>query len=162
MIDNRPKNKGGRPKGSRTRIPAPQPDPRRIVAYARIGSDERHPSLAKQESALRTHCVAHGLTLAAMHCDDGADGVSLRRAALDAALAMIQSGDAGALLVYSLDRLTTNVVDLSTLLETTFTVGGAQLLTIHGDSDAHTASGRMSLRMVTLVTQYQCETADES
>jgi len=138
----------------------PPPDIRRVVAYARIGVGEQHPTLAKQESSLRDHCAAHGLTLASLHCDDRADGHTLKRAGIDAALAMIRSREAGALLVYSLDRLTTNVVDLSTLLETDFAIGGARLLAIHGDADAHTASGRMSLRMMTLVAQYQRETTD--
>lgn len=33
MTDERPRNKGGRPKGSRTRVPTPPIDHRRVVAY---------------------------------------------------------------------------------------------------------------------------------
>lgn len=135
-------------------------DHRRVVAYVRIGAGEQHPSVAKQDAAIRAHCTANGLTMVAMHSDVAAGAESFNRDGVRSAIATVRSGEAGTLLVYSMDRLTANVTDLSALLDGDFTRDGARLMAVHGDVDSRTASGRMSLRLMTAVVQCQCETAD--
>lgn len=153
MIHDPPHRGGGRPKGSKTKKPVPPAPPRSVVGYARCDVGEQRPTLEKQAAAIREHCAANDLTLVALHVDDGAGSDSLDRPGVRAALAAIRSHEAAALLVYSADRLTTNIIDLRELLDADFAPGRARLLCVSGDTDSRTAAGRMSLRLVTAVAQ---------
>lgn len=153
MIHDPPRRGGGRPRGSKAKVPVPPAPPNSVVGYARCDVGERRPTLEKQETAIREHCSANGLVLVALHVDNGATSASLARPGVQAALSLIRSREAAALLVYSADRLTTNVVDLSVLLETDFATGRAKILSVCGDVDSRTASGRLSLRLMTAVAQ---------
>src|SRR5437899_12424104 len=64
---------------------------------------------------------------------------SLDRPGLQRALGMLKAGDAEALLVVKLDRLTRSVVDLGTLVERYFAPGKAALLSVGEQIDTRRA-----------------------
>lgn len=91
--------------------------------------------------------------------DAGASGRTLNRPGLHQALGMLVAGEADAVLVTKLDRLTRSVRDLGALLETPFTT--AALFSVAGQIDTRSAAGRLVLNVLTSVAQWERETISE-
>ncbi len=72
----------------------------------------------------------------------------------------MDSGEAGALIVVKLDRLTRRVADLDTLIEHYF---GQKftLMSVSEQIDTSSAAGRLVLNVLTSVTQWERETTSE-
>ncbi len=140
-----------------------QPRPR-VVGYIRVSTVEQARegvSLDAQRSKLTAFCTAMDLDLVEVHVDAGASAKSLRkRPGLSAALADLEEGRAGGLVVTKLDRLTRSVVDLGHLLERYFTTRFE--LTSIGDSlDTRSAAGRLVLNVLGSVSQWEREAIGE-
>jgi len=136
----------------------------RVIAYIRVSTDEQATSgvsLAAQEAKLRAYCTALDLVLVAVETDAGASAKTLARPALARALHALRRGDADALLVAKLDRLTRSVRDLGTLLEDHFAVGRAGLIVVGESVDTRTASGRLLLNLLVSVSQWEREAIGE-
>lgn len=71
------------------------------------------------------------------------------RPGLQRALGMLKAGDAEALLVVKLDRLTRSVADVGTLVERYFGQGKAALLSVGEQIDIRSAPGRLVLNVQT-------------
>ena len=99
--------------------------------------------------------------LVTVEVDAGASAKSLNRPALQRALASLKRGDADALLVTKLDRLTRSVRDLATLLEDYFAVGQSGLISIGESVDTRSAAGRLVLNVMTSVAQWEREAIGE-
>lgn len=162
-------NRGGRPRGSRSRArPGPPAGARgtftRVVGYVRVSTERQADegvSLDAQRAKLRAHCVAHDLELVALEADEGVSAKTLERPGLDRALAMLRAGQAEALLVPKLDRLTRRVVDLGHLLETYFASDRWALVSVADQIDTRTAAGRMTLFILMSVAQWEREAIAE-
>lgn len=136
----------------------------RVIAYCRVSTDEQSSSgvsLAAQESKLRAYCEALDLVLVRVEVDPGASAKTLNRPALQRALASLRRGEADAILVTKLDRLTRSVRDLATLLEDYFAVGRAGLISIGESVDTRSAAGRLVLNVMTSVAQWEREAIGE-
>ena len=70
---------------------------------------------------------------------------------------MLKAGDAEALLVVKLDRLTRSVVDLGTLVERYFAPGKAALLSVGEQIDTRSVAGRLVLNVLASVSQWERE-----
>src|SRR4051794_20734736 len=92
----------------------------RVVGYARVSTDEQAANgagLAAQRHAITAEAARRGWDLVAIH-EDGASGRSLDgRPGLAAALSAVATGDAEALVVAKLDRLSRSLIDFAGLLE---------------------------------------------
>ena len=77
---------------------------------------------------MKAYAQLYDLELAEVIVDAAESAKSLKRPGLKRALGMLKAGDAEALLVVKLDRLTRSVVDLGTLVERYFAPGKAALL----------------------------------
>ncbi len=82
----------------------------KAVGYVRVSTErqaEKGTSLADQERSLRSWARTHGYRLVAVHRDEGVSGTcdAVDRRGLTAALEALRSGEAGALVVLTLDRL---------------------------------------------------------
>ena len=103
---------------------APQPRPK-VVGYARNSPYQpfgEHLRLDRQVEKIQRYVELYDLALVDLCVDDGADPATLDRPALQAALALLTSGQAGGLVVATVDRLTPHVEQLATLVEQYFTV----------------------------------------
>ena len=78
-------------------------------------------SLAAQRDKIEQFARFYDYELIAVIEDAGASAKTLNRDGLSQSLAMLESGEAGALIVAKLDRLTRSVKDLGELLESHFT-----------------------------------------
>src|SRR6266478_2729286 len=105
--------------------------PTKTIAYLRVSTDKRADrgvSLDAQRAKLKADAELYELELVEIIVDAGQSAKSLDRPGLQRALRMLKAGDAEALLVVKLDRLTRSVVDLGTLVERYFAPGKAALL----------------------------------
>jgi len=134
----------------------------RAIGYVRVSCEsqsERGVSLAAQEAKLRSYAALYDVTLVEVIVDAAASARSLDRPGLQRALAALKRGDADALLVAKLDRLTRSVGDLGVLVERHFQ--RAALLSVAEQVDTRTAGGRLVLNVLGSVSQWEREAIGE-
>ncbi len=93
-------------------------DVRTVIGYTRVSTEEQGRSglgLAAQRKAIAAHAEAKGWEVV-WHTDEGLSAKSLDRPALQDALAALGRGEADALVVSKLDRLSRSVQDFAGLL----------------------------------------------
>ncbi len=133
----------------------------RIVLYSRVSTAEQAESgagLAAQEAALRTHAAHRGWETVAHLTDAGVSGKSLNgRPALDQALQLVAVGDADALAVAKLDRLSRSLLDFAGLMARSQAEGWA-LVALDVDVDTTTPSGRLVANVMASVAEWERET----
>ena len=133
----------------------------KTVGYIRVSSadqaDNGH-SLSVQREKVELYAKLHGLELVAVIEDAGVSAKTLDRPGLQRALAMLDQGEAGALLICKLDRLTRSVSDLGKLIETHFgEKGKAALMSVADSIDTRSAAGRLVLNVLASVSQWERE-----
>lgn len=131
----------------------------RLIVYARVSTDGQAVegvSLADQEARCRAYALAGGHEVVRVETDAGVSAKSLERPALARALSAVQRGEADAVIVTKLDRLTRSVRDLEELIES-----GVQVVSLGETIDTTTAAGRMLVRLLGTVAQWEREAIGE-
>jgi site-specific DNA recombinase len=139
-------------------------DRTRTVAYLRVSTDkqaDRGVSLDAQRAKATAYAQLYDLDLCEVIVDAGESAKSLDRPGLQRALAMLKAGEAAALLVVKLDRLTRSVRDLGALVERYFAPGKAALLSVTEQIDTRSAAGRLVLNVLASVSQWEREAIGE-
>lgn len=132
-----------------------------VRAYIRVSTEEQALSgfsLRAQEDRLRAIAAAHGWQIEKLYRDDGFSAKDLNRPGLQELLREARPGDV--VLVYKLDRLTRSVRDLDDLLKE-FDQRGLSFRSATEQFETATASGRLFLRIVTEIAQWERETIAE-
>lgn len=135
----------------------------RTIAYIRVSTDKQADagvSLDAQRAKVEAYAALYDLDLVAVKVDAGESAKSLERPALREAFAMLDAGEADALLVVKLDRLTRSVRDLGELVERFFSKDVA-LLSVSEQIDTRTAGGRLVLNVLASVSQWEREVIGE-
>jgi site-specific DNA recombinase len=138
--------------------------PTRTIAYLRVSTDkqaDRGVSLDAQRAKASAYAQLYDLDLCEVIVDAGESAKSLDRPGLRRALGMLKRGEAAALLVVKLDRLTRSVVDLGRLVEQYFAPGKAALLSVSEQIDTRSAAGRLVLNVLASVSQWEREAVAE-
>ena len=95
-------------------------DPSVVVAYLRVSTEEQAASgagMEAQATAIQHEVERRGWRLLHTYRDSGLSGKSMKdRAELQAALAAVESGEAGTLVVAKLDRLSRSLLDFAGLM----------------------------------------------
>lgn len=137
----------------------------RVIGYVRVSTDgqaESGLSLESQAEKLRAYAALYDLNLVDVITDAGQSAKTLNRPGLTAALDMLKSGAADALLVAKLDRLTRSVTDLGTLVTDYFSERRRwNLISVNDHVDTRTASGRLVLNVLASVSQWEREAIAE-
>ena len=136
----------------------------KTIAYLRVSLDkqaERGVSLDAQRAKTAAYAQLYDLKLVEVIVDAGESGKTLDRPGLQRALAMLKRGEAEALLVVKLDRLTRSVRDLGELVERYFSPGKSALLSVGEQIDTRSAAGRLVLNVLASVSQWERETIGE-
>jgi site-specific DNA recombinase len=142
----------------------PRTAPTRIVGYIRVSTDKQATegnSLEAQRARLEAYATAMQLEIVAFEVDAGLSAKSLERPGLQRALARLDAFEADAILVVKLDRLTRSVRDLLTLIDTYFRDGQHELLSIGESIDTRSAAGRMILKILTTIGEWEREAIGE-
>ena len=136
----------------------------RAVAYLRVSTDkqaDKGVSLDAQREKVEAYARLYDLELVDVIVDAGQSAKTLDRPGLNKALGMLRSGQAEAILVAKLDRLTRSVRDLCDLVDRFFRDGKHSLLSVGEQVDTRSASGRMVLNMLTTIGQWEREAIGE-
>lgn len=136
----------------------------RALGYIRVSTEEQARegvSLQAQEARLRAYCDLYEVDLVRVVVDAGASGKSLARPGLQEVLRALEAGEADALIVVSLDRLTRSVRDLGWLLDPPRFGQRWSLLSVQDRIDTTTASGRLVLHVMASVSQWEREAIGE-
>ncbi len=136
----------------------------RTVAYCRVSLDkqaEKGVSLDAQRAKIEAYAALYDLDLVDVVVDAGVSAKTLDRPGLNRALDMLRKGQAEALLVVKLDRLTRSVCDLGTLVEKFFAAGRWALLSVGEQIDTRSAAGRLVLNVLGSVSQWEREAIGE-
>jgi len=135
----------------------------KVVAYTRVstqGQGDNGCSLEAQAERCRRYADLYDLDVVEVIEDRGASGKSLDRPGLQRALSQLDAGAAEGLLVTKLDRATRSVRDLGLLLDRWFGEDFA-LFSVAEQIDTRTASGRLVLRILASVAEWEREAIGE-
>ena len=127
------------------------------ILYSRVSTDDQAESglgLADQKKRLEGMAAAKGWDNTVSLVDDGASAKNLNRPAMAEALEMLAAGEAFALVVTKLDRLTRSVEDLGGLMETANREGWALIILDLG-VDTTTASGELVANVMASIAQWE-------
>src|SRR2546422_11014138 len=130
----------------------------RAVGYIRVSTDkqaEHGISLEAQHAKLTQYAALYDIELVDIIVDAGVSAKSLNRLGLQRALGMLRKGQADALLVAKLDRLTRSTRDLGTLVEEDLARGKWSLLSVAEQLDTRSASGRLVLGILGVVASWE-------
>jgi site-specific DNA recombinase len=133
----------------------------RAIGYIRVSTDKQADhghSLEAQEAKIRAYAQLYEIELVGLVVET-ASAKSLHREGLQSALDRLQAGEAAALVVTKLDRLTRSVADLGKLVEGYFQHNA--LLSVAEQIDTRSAAGRLVLNVLGSVSQWERETIGE-
>src|SRR6266852_9949701 len=136
----------------------------RTIAYLRVSTEKQADkgiSLEAQRAKVEAYAQLYDLTLVEVVIDAGMSAKTLDRPGLQRALEMLRTGQAEALLVVKLDRLTRSVVHLGQLVEEYFADGKWALLSVGEQIDTRSAAGRLVLNVLASVSQWEREAIGE-
>lgn len=132
-----------------------------VRAYIRVSTEEQALSgfsLRAQQDQLTAIAGAYGWQVKKVYRDEGYSAKDMKRPGLQELLREAEAGDV--VLVYKLDRLTRSVRDLDDLLRE-FDRRGLAFRSGTEQFETTTASGRLFLRIVTEIAQWERETIAE-
>jgi DNA invertase Pin-like site-specific DNA recombinase len=130
----------------------------RAIAYTRVSTERQATSqlgLEAQRAILEADIARRGWEPVWLS-DEGASARTIYRPALTEALRMLAAGEAGALVVAKLDRLTRSLADSAGLLERAKREGWT-LVVLDIGADTSTPAGRMVAGVLASAAQYQRE-----
>lgn len=130
----------------------------RAIAYSRVSTERQASSqlgLEAQRAILEADIERRGWEPVWLS-DEGASARTIHRPALTEALRMLAAGEAGALVVAKLDRLTRSLADSAGLLERAKREGWT-LVVLDIGADTSTPAGRMVAGVLASAAQYQRE-----
>jgi DNA invertase Pin-like site-specific DNA recombinase len=134
----------------------------KAIGYIRVSTEQQASdgvSLSAQREKIEAFARLYEYELVAIIEDAGASAKTLDRDGLQDALGRLERGEAGALIVAKLDRLTRSVADLATLIEDHFT--RFSLVSVGEQIDTSTAAGRLVLNVLMSVAQWEREAISE-
>ena len=129
----------------------------RTIAYTRVSTEEQSRSglgLEAQSVRIAEELERRGWELAAGITDDGISGSTLERPGISEALEMLAAGEADALIVAKLDRLSRSLLDFAGLMERSRREGWA-LIALDLGVDTSTASGEMLAGVMAVFAQFE-------
>ena len=136
----------------------------RAAGYIRVSTDKQASqglSLEAQEAKIIAMCTVRGDALVDVVIDEeSAKPGSLKRPGVQKLIGMIEGGKIQTVIICKLDRLTRSVRDLSDLLEV-FEKHNVALVSVEEYLDTKSASGRLIINIMTVVSQWEREVIGE-
>lgn len=132
------------------------PDPRKVVGYVRVSTDEQALGPEAQKEALRAWCSANGAVLLVVHEDIGVSGATPleKRPGLNLALDALGEHGAGVLLVAKRDRLARDVI-IGAVVERLVERQGARVLSADGTGNGDGPEQQLMRHLVMAFASYE-------
>lgn len=125
----------------------------RIAIYARTSTDDQTTGLEAQLMACREYCKRESIVDIIEFTDNGVSGKEDSRPALDEMLTEVRAGTINRILVYSLSRLSRNIIASHLLIEE-FNSIGVELLSCTETLETDTPEGRLLYGLLALMNQF--------
>ena len=131
-------------------------DPKVVVGYVRVSTDEQALGPEAQREAIESWCVAEGATLVAVHDDIGVSGGTPveKRPGLNLALDAVAEHGAGVLLVAKRDRLARDVV-VGAVAERMAERLGARVLSADGTGNGDGPEHQLMRHLIDCFASYE-------
>jgi site-specific DNA recombinase len=159
MTPPRVKTLRGAPRrGPRTKVLAPAGRPK-FCGYVRVSTEEQARggvSMGDQEQKLRAYAEFAGADLLRVEVDAGLSGKDLNRPGLRRALDAVLSGEADALIVYAIDRLSRSTLDFLTVVSEITRVGRG-FVSVREQMDTSTPHGRFTMTILAAMAEMERE-----
>ena len=133
----------------------------KAIGYIRVSTEKQADhgvSMEAQAEKLKAYAMLYDIELADVVIEQGS-AKCLQREGLQSVLARLEAGEAEALIVVKLDRLTRSVADLGKLVDTYFQQFA--LLSVGEQIDTRSAAGRLVLNVLASVSQWEREVIGE-
>lgn len=130
---------------------------RRVIGYVRVSTEEQklnETGLEAQRAAIRTECERNGWILSDIIEDQGISGKTLNRPGLQQALELLRRGEASALLVAKLDRLSRSTSDACQIGDMALKYGW-DLILLDMRIDTTSIPGRMMFEVMASFAQLE-------
>src|SRR2546430_13386833 len=131
--------------------------PMRVLGYVRVSTDEQSTSgagLEAQRQAIVAECERRGWQLVDMIEDAGFSAKDLKRPGVQEALRVLQSGEASALVVAKLDRLSRSMIDFTKVMAAAQKQSWA-LVALDCAVDTTTPAGEAMANMLATFAQFE-------
>jgi DNA invertase Pin-like site-specific DNA recombinase len=128
-----------------------------VVGYVRVSTAEQADSgagLEAQRASITAEATRRSWRLLTIYEDAGASGKSLKRPGLTDALEAVEGGEAEALVVAKLDRLSRSLLDFACLMERARRKGWS-LVALDLGVDTSTPSGEMMASVLATFAQFE-------
>jgi site-specific DNA recombinase len=135
----------------------------KAIGYIRVSTEmqvNEGVSLDAQSAKIRAYCELNDLELIEIVCDAGKSAKTTNRDGLQKCLSMIATGEASALVVYKLDRLSRKVLDTLNLISE-IESHGASLHSISEKLDTSSALGKFFVNMTAALAQLERDQISE-
>lgn len=136
---------------------------KRALGYVRVSTAEQVSSgagLAAQRKAIRDECKRRGWELVEILADEGYGAANLKRPAVQDAFERMDAGEADALVVAKLDRLSRSLLDFAGTVERAKSKGWA-VLSLDNELDMTTPQGKMMVHMLAVFAEFERERIGE-
>ena len=136
----------------------------RLIGYARVSTEEQARggvSLGDQEGKLRAYADLTGADLLRVEVDAGLSGKNLERPALHRALEAVLAGEADALIVYAIDRLSRSTLDFLTVVRE-LADAGRGFVSVREQMDTSTPHGRFTMTILAAMAEMEREMISSS
>jgi len=136
-------------------------DMTKAIGYIRVSTEKQADhgvSMEAQAEKLNAYAMLYDIELVDVVIEQGS-AKCLQREGLQSVLARLEAGEAEALIVVKLDRLTRSVADLGKLVDTYFQQFA--LLSVGEQIDTRSAAGRLVLNVLASVSQWEREVIGE-
>lgn len=132
----------------------------KLVGYVRGSTSDQQITLEAQATKIRAMAEVKGFPLIEIIVDSGESAKDLERPGMQRILAMIEAKQIDGLLVAKLDRVTRSVKDLDNLMRL-FRAKNVSLISVEESLDMSTATGRMMMNLIGLISQWEREVIGE-
>jgi DNA invertase Pin-like site-specific DNA recombinase len=132
-------------------------DAKRVLAYVRVSTDEQKASgagLAAQRAAILAECERRGWLLIDVIEDAGYSAKDLKRPGVRIALEALRAGDADALVVAKLDRLSRSMLDFAGIMAAAQKQGWG-LIALDCAVDTTTPAGEAMANVLATFAQFE-------
>jgi DNA invertase Pin-like site-specific DNA recombinase len=129
----------------------------RVIGYTRVSTSEQADSgagLSAQEAAIVRECAAREYDLIEIKTDAGWSAATMERPAIKLVLTALDTGQADALMVSKLDRLSRSLLDFSSLMERARRRGWG-LIALDLGVDTSTPAGEMMASVLATFAHYE-------